>query len=67
MKKTYIRPQIEVVSLEDEEVASMVAVCKTGDPSGRLSPSNECNGDILTTLDACMDDSLFQPCRGYGS
>jgi hypothetical protein len=68
MKKTYIPPHIEVVTLEDEEVASMVNVCKTGDPSARLSVADECAEDVeLTALDACLDDSFFQPCRTFGS
>jgi hypothetical protein len=67
MKKTYLKPRIEVVVLEDKEVASMAAVCKTGNPTLTMTSADRCNGDELTELDACIDEQFLQPCRAPGS
>ena len=73
-KKKYTKPTITKICLEDSEVASMVAVCKTLDIADPQDPINDCEvggannplGDI-TAASACLDPQLFQPCSGQGS
>jgi len=73
-KKAYIKPTITRIKLEDSEVASMVAICKTLDINDPQDPINDCaaggatnpSGSI-TAANACLDPLLFQPCSGQGS
>jgi hypothetical protein len=75
-KKKYTAPTITKIKLEDSEVASMVAVCKTQDLADPQDPINDCelgavnNNDplnVVTAANACLDPVLFQPCSGQGS
>ena len=73
-KKDYIKPTITKIRLEDSEVASMVAVCKTLDIADPQAPINDCESGAannplgaITAASACLDPQLFQPCSGPGS
>jgi hypothetical protein len=67
MRKPYLKPHIEVVVLEDQEVASMVTTCKTLDPNLTLTPAGECTPEPLTSLDACIEEQFFTQCFSQGS
>ena len=75
-KKPYSKPTVTKICLEDEEVASMAAACKTGDPTlpaaqntsqGDCAPGGLFNGaGLIVAADACVDPATLSPCSAIG-
>lgn len=68
-KKTYSKPTVNKIRLEDEEVASMATACKTGDPTTPVAPAGDCAPGgvfnplgVISAVEACLDPITRLPC-----